>query len=954
MARLGEFEPHKAVGAIVPAGLGNMEPFPFSQDEVVSPDNSRPMTFDEWMSAQGGDTNVADVAVSIFREEVAPAVKGLAKIAKTLVSPTSPDTLTNIKSVTEGMARGATDVTSVGEQVVGAIGDKITKENALRVLRGQQTNPEQLAHERERERKREYGRYVSGWHYNRGREGGVVRQGFGAYIPDSIKQHVTPEIKEAFQEAFAPDVLDPDVIKAGEYIDPLDLTLGTAATKVATKAMAKRTAQKATKQMATVAGNGIDHWSLETLKNWAQPLSARVEKHSPEVANSIRRFFLRTQVRAQNAQDVLGEFLHEAKAGLSKKDMEQMFYQLAKGDRMVVNTILEKKQYGKVRESIYKKLSAVDEVNAKFLNDAREAGMDVGQINDYWARRINDDKYKKFVKDKGINVSERKWRKMFAEAEADYGRPLDDADKAALINAELTRPQRQGLPSASNVKQRQVDDLSYEDYKKYYDSADASMAKYYDNMATAIEKRRFFATGTHKPPRKKGALLESGDRLPGERRPLTEDQVWRLEDSVGDWMQRLVDEGKIGLHQMDDLSSLVGDVFAGAGKTGKISKGLSMLTYGAMMGQFDTAALQLTDLAIESAKSGKSAVRGLTRKNFQKDVGLQSIGLEGLQMDIIDKSLRDGVPAKAIDKMFKATGLRQVDALMKGMSARAGLDKFLHLRGKGMQSAEVQKFINEQRKWFGEDAVKLAEDISELPAKIADADLTEDMRLLMLNNLSQHQPITIFEYPKWYVRNGNFRFAYALKSFMFKYIDNLNRMTLREWKAGNKKAAIKNAVRLGSFMAASQTGFELSREFVYDQIRALADGRTEDLGEFYRDKREVYFDAITDGMLNAIGMNKYLIDKGAGDPITTAADFVIGPSPKIGKTLVGTAQEMAEDVIGIGDLEPQDYKAMKHLPIIDRGLDRTYGGYRQYLDSGSSDPTLNPLKGALPSIPSGY
>jgi hypothetical protein len=32
MAKLGEFEPHNAVGAIVPAGLGAMEPFPFSQD----------------------------------------------------------------------------------------------------------------------------------------------------------------------------------------------------------------------------------------------------------------------------------------------------------------------------------------------------------------------------------------------------------------------------------------------------------------------------------------------------------------------------------------------------------------------------------------------------------------------------------------------------------------------------------------------------------------------------------------------------------------------------------------------------------------------------------------------------------------------------------------------------------------------------------------------------------
>jgi hypothetical protein len=502
MPKLGELEPFVRVGSAEPAGLGPVEPFPFSPEEVVVADSNRPMTFDEWNENRqaGGNFSIGDVVGSIVREEVVPAIKGAAKLGVSLLNPTGVDTVTNVKSAIEGVARGATDLTSAGEQVIGAVGDKLTPENAMRLIRGQQADPNQLAMEWERERKREYGRYVDGWHYNRGREQGVARQGLGAYIPDAVKGYVSPEVKEAFSDAFAPDVLDPDVIKIGEYIDPLDLTLGTVATKAVTKQIAKRSAQKATtKKLASVSGNAVDHWSLEALKDWAQPLSARVEKHSPELANSIRRYFMRTQIRAQNAQDVLGEFLHVAKEGLSKDDVDKMFYQLAKGDRQSVRSILEKTQYDSVRPDIYKKLSAVDDINAKFLNDAREAGMDVGALDDYWARRINDDKYKKFVKDKGINTSESKWRKLFGDAEADYGRPLDDADKAAIINAELARPQRAGLPSASNVKQRKISDLSYEDYKKYYDPADASMAKYYENMASAIEKRRFFATGIHKP-----------------------------------------------------------------------------------------------------------------------------------------------------------------------------------------------------------------------------------------------------------------------------------------------------------------------------------------------------------------------------------------------------------------------------------------------------------------------
>jgi len=726
-------------------------------------------------------------------------------------------------------------------------------------------------------------------------------------------------------------------------------------------------------KMSAIWGNAVDKFDIRELNRWAQPMSARVEKISPAVANGMRRFLMRTNMRAQNAQDVAADFLHTAERGIkkdgkriapgmSKKDFDDTLFHLANGDRQTVNQIFQK--YPAVmRDRLRQNLSRVDRVNSRFLDDARAAGMDVGELDSYWARRISTNKYKQYLADKGINESDRRYQQLMRDTEIEYGRKLTDDDRAAVINKYFTRGEPLRSPSTSNVKSRQIGKVSRADYDKYYDKSDKAMMKYYENMALAIEKRNFFGVGVHVPARngkpvKYEHIDEAGNVIafngtPASRRNLKVDngvlkqgsREFRLEESAGAYVAKLIDSGQVDSKHFDELTELTRTVWAGLGATHKWSKGLSLLSYGTLMGQFDTAILQFTDTAIEAGKSGPRAVaKSFAEGNF-KDVGLQSIGLEGLQMDIIDRSMREGVAAKAIDKLFKTTGLRKVDAIMKGMSARTGLSKYLHLRGKSMDSKEVKDFVEEQRKWFGEDAAELAHDISMLPKKISDGHLTEDMRLLMFNNLSQHQPVSILEFPERYAKHGGARFLYSLKSFMLKYIDNANRLTLREWKAGNRTKAVKNTLMLGGWMATSQTGYEIAREFVYDQVRALVDGRFDDFGEFYRDKREVYHESIADGLLNAVALNRYLINRGVDKPFETTVDFILGPSPNIMETLGDTAATGFKDVTGMEDAQLRDYKAMKYIPLIGRGLDRSVGSYRKYLDSGSNDLTLDPLGG---------
>ena len=61
-------------------------------------------------------------------------------------------------------------------------------------------------------------------------------------------------------------------------------------------------------------------------------------------------------------------------------------------------------------------------------------------------------------------------------------------------------------------------------------------------------------------------------------------------------------------------------------------------------------------------------------------------------------------------------------------------------------------------------------------------------------NLARLQPSNMAQMPKWYLEHPNWRFLWMLRTFAIKQIDQIERLVVQEWKNGNKKEAMVNAL----------------------------------------------------------------------------------------------------------------------------------------------------------------
>ena len=199
-------------------------------------------------------------------------------------------------------------------------------------------------------------------------------------------------------------------------------------------------------------------------------------------------------------------------------------------------------------------------------------------------------------------------------------------------------------------------------------------------------------------------------------------------------------------------------------------------------------------------------------------------------------------------------------------------------------------FRNKYGKVFGDEYDNLVADLK------ADK-MTDNVKYYMFNELSDAQPITLSEMPRWYLENPNGRVFYALKTFTLKQLDVMKRRIYNEWKAGNKKTAVRNAAAYVTVMSATNTGA--------DQFKKVIQGR------------EVNVEDIPDEMvfnvLKMFGGSEYVynnyISKGK---LGEAAIETVAPPLDLLFTVV-------EDGISLASKEDTEFEKLKsprQIPVI--------------------------------------
>ena len=283
---------------------------------------------------------------------------------------------------------------------------------------------------------------------------------------------------------------------------------------------------------------------------------------------------------------------------------------------------------------------------------------------------------------------------------------------------------------------------------------------------------------------------------------------------------------------------------------------------------------QLADIIWSIYKNGpKTTVEALfgkkeiTADDFNMDHLMQQFDTEGLQ--------------GALDWVLRRTAFKWVDKLGKTTSMQASL-----LRARKMSKED---FVKQWGPMFSDEvAGKIWEDIK-------NHKVTDKVKYFVFTDVSKFQPISLSQMPEAYLKAGNGRIFYTLKSYNLRQLSVLRREIFEEIRNGDKVKGMRNLAALLTLIVG-------------------ANATTDELKDFLLGRDASLSDRLMDNLLTIAFINRYTLEKGQqkGFLKTFFSDILVTPG-------FTTLDPFLSDIANLvnKDKEPT-YATLKSVPVIGR------------------------------------
>lgn len=577
------------------------------------------------------------------------------------------------------------------------------------------------------------------------------------------------------------------------------------------------------------------------------PISTRLDKISPKLKHAIRKYTYGSNIQRIKYQKQAKSFLKNV-AEISPEEFADLDLALKNKDNAKVEQILKDNNL----EGDFKEVkSMLDDIYKK----AKKAGINVNYIEDYFPRAVGDvDGFLDYIQ------NTEQWSAIEQSIqENDPNNLWTDEEKVYHINQMLRGYGDKnivlGKPGAA--KERSVQDVTPE-LNKFYKDSSTALLQYINSMNTAIEARKFLGKG------------ESD-----------------INDSIGKYVKDLVDDQVISHRQEAEVKEILTSLINERGATGIIAKARNA-AYIYTMGSPISALTQLGDLGLSAYKTG--AIR--TAKGFVNSVRnneritKEDLGIEDIAQEFAQSSTSDN----AVRKVFKAIGLDYIDKLGKESLINGSLDRL---------QVEAQKdskeFNDKLNDIFGEEAGQVKKDLkNRVP--------TENVKYLLFSELADVQPIAITEMPEYYVKGGNSRVFYMLKSYTLKLLDVYHNDVFRQMGTDPKKG-VTNLLKLT---------FSL----------AMAGASADALKDLLLGKKIELSDLVVENILKLMVFSKFQLFKSKRDGVlTTLYQSILPP-------LFAPIDELGKDIGKTmeGKREFKDWRSLGRIPFVGKFYYWWFGG----------------------------
>ena len=555
------------------------------------------------------------------------------------------------------------------------------------------------------------------------------------------------------------------------------------------------------------------NWMSDKVSNVVRSVSERIQDYSPMIAQRLRQFEMDSSVKIHEGVLRVDPFLTQFKS-LSKAERNELKYYALNEDK---SKLL---QFMSTRPELKKAYDQMQDYFKELTTELQKVGYDIPEKEIYFPRVVSD--WKGLVKSLSGDQPQLIDRALAEEANR-LGisvSQLTDQQKSDLFDKMMRNRVFGGLgTSTSSLRERTIEDIPAESLN-FYASLDEGIHQYVRHTNHAIEKRKFFGFGDN------------------------------IHESIGSVVAKAVEAGDLRNSDINEVRNLLEARFIGGEMSpGKAVKRFKNIFYSTTLGQVSPVLTQFGDIGPSIYVHGLgNTLRGMFGKEW---TNVSDFGISMAERDMADS----GGTSKYLNRVLKYTGFQALDRFGKNTQLNAsfakwstrmktdkGRGQFVKEWGKAMEPAELQRTMDD----------------------FAAGRVTYRTKQVLWSELSQTQPISLSELPKFYLDNPNARVLYMLQTFTTKQMSLFYRTALKKIASGDPKAkleGIKDAAAYAAILGSINMSVDEAKQ--YFGLKADDNLSPADM------------EAWTNQIWRVFGMSSYMNDK-----LTSGNkdDFMVGIS----------------------------------------------------------------------------
>lgn len=659
------------------------------------------------------------------------------------------------------------------------------------------------------------------------------------------------QINKMAAEGEPTEAINTEIARLGKRIQNVENMTGGKITVPASKSQAEKRIADTIAHDSTL-GRRIS----KELDKYLGTLSTRIRKYSEPIFGRLRKFEADSHIAThKNLKEVDG--WSEGILRLPKATQRAIGFHLSAENFKAAKALMPNELASMFDNAVVPTL--------KRLKDQLKAqGDEFVEIQNYFPRMVKDIKGLKQAMGQSMRSELEDVLEKVAKSRGMSRADLSETEVTRIMERMLRgyKPVMKG----KKLKYEKARTVSLDDnLYRFYEDPTTALSDYIRKSVHDMESRKFFGTSK-----------------------IVDDQGLNPNASIA---QLAKDEMKdLTLDEQDELMGLLTARFTGGEQTpNQVLRFIRNTGYMGTIANPLSAMIQLGDLAASGALHGLvNTMKSMFGRNNPLFVKLDDIGIGNM----ISEELSDPMKSsRLLRQLFRRSGFTMVDRFAKETSMNAALAKNYKLAKSAGGEAAIRK------KWqgtFGKETDALIADLK------ADR-MSDNVKLLAFNELSDLQPITLMEMPEKYLTSPNGRIFYMLKSFMLKQLDVARRNIFQEFKT-NPKNAVKTAAALWGYLAIANGSTSIARDVLL--------------------KRDISNEDFPDramwALLGVYGIDKYTGERYlANGQVKDAAINMIMPATPIFDAVFGALDKGIDIAAGRKDLEDVNLgKFVKPVPIV--------------------------------------